>query len=286
MREDAGPAEGPPKISTHPLGCYEKAMVAPFDPMLGWLLAGHSGSELLFLLASAFIAGLARGFSGFGAALIFMPLASTIVGPACAAPLLLIIDAVMAAGLIPNAWRCAHRRDVGIMAAGALIGIPAGTLALALGDPLTLRWGIVLTVVLLLTVLASGWRYRGQPSAILTVSVGVVSGLFSGAAQIGGPPVVVYWLGGAISSAVVRANIVIFFAISTLLTGASYLASGLFTLQILALSLTTGPFYGLGLYLGARLFGMASEVAFRRTCYGIIAMAGIIGLPIFDAIIR
>ena len=34
---------------------------------------------LTFLLASAFIAALARGFSGFGAALIFLPLAATVV---------------------------------------------------------------------------------------------------------------------------------------------------------------------------------------------------------------
>lgn len=71
-----------------------------------------------------FIAGLARGFSGFGAALIFMPLAGSVVGPRVAAPLLLIIDAITAIGLIPNAWRRSDRRGVGIMAIGALIGVP------------------------------------------------------------------------------------------------------------------------------------------------------------------
>src|ERR1700730_12593677 len=67
--------------------------MTPADPQMGvlaWLMAGRSGRELLFLLASAFIAGLARGFSGLGAALIFMPLASSVVGPKLAAPLLLI----------------------------------------------------------------------------------------------------------------------------------------------------------------------------------------------------
>src|SRR5262245_30324355 len=36
-----------------------------------------STGALAFLLATAFIAALARGFSGFGAALIFLPLAAT-----------------------------------------------------------------------------------------------------------------------------------------------------------------------------------------------------------------
>ena len=57
---------------------------------------------LAFLLATAFIAAMARGFSGFGAALIFVPLASTVVAPQVASPLLLITDAVLALGFIPT----------------------------------------------------------------------------------------------------------------------------------------------------------------------------------------
>src|SRR5436305_1252758 len=40
----------------------------------------------------AFVSGTARGFSGFGSALIFMPLASSIADPRLVAALLLIID--------------------------------------------------------------------------------------------------------------------------------------------------------------------------------------------------
>jgi uncharacterized membrane protein YfcA len=246
----------------------------------------RSPRELLFLLAAAFIAGLARGFSGFGAALIFMPLASSVLGPKLAAPLLLIIDAVAVVGLIPDAWRRANRRNVGTMAIGAAIAVPLGAAALAMADPLALRWVIVLVVAALLVLLASGWRYSDQPSTLLTIGVGALSGLFTGAAQIGGPPVVAYWLGGTIPSAIVRANIVLYFAISTVLTGASYLVGGLITRPVIALSLTTGPLYGLGLYLGSRLFGRATETSFRWISYGLIAAAAIVSLPVLDAIIR
>src|SRR5262245_1134347 len=103
--------------------------------MLDFLIPGRSTGEILCLLVAAALAGLARGFSGFGAALIFMPLASTAIGPRMAAPLLLVVDAVMALGLIPDAWRQADKRAVGIMALGAMVGIPLGTLALSLIDP-------------------------------------------------------------------------------------------------------------------------------------------------------
>ena len=55
------------------------------------------------ICAIAFVSGTARGFSGFGSALIFMPLASSVAAPRLVAALLLIIDFVAAAPLIPNA---------------------------------------------------------------------------------------------------------------------------------------------------------------------------------------
>jgi uncharacterized membrane protein YfcA len=256
------------------------------DAVASTLLAGYSRSALLFLWLSALVAGLARGFSGFGGALIFIPPASAIVGPMIAAPLLLIIDAVMALGLIPDAWKRADRYEVGIMVLGAVIGIPVGTYILSSVDPLALRWAIAVAVIGLLVLLISGWRYRGKLSPISTVGVGATSGVFSGAAQIGGPPVIVYWLGGVIPGAVVRANLVLYFALSSLITGASYVVTGVITQPALALALTTGPIYGLGLYLGTRLFGIASETTFRRTCYGLITIAAIIGLPALDGFIR
>ena len=250
------------------------------------VLVDLSAQEFLFLLASAFVAGLARGFSGFGAALIFMPLASAVIGPQSAAPLLLIIDAVTAIGLIPDAWRRSDRRDVGMMAVGAAIGVPLGTAVLTMIDPLAVRWIIVLVVVALLILLVSGWRYHGRPSAPLTIAVGAVSGMFTGAAQIGGPPVVVYWLGGSIPATIVRANIVTYFAISTVLTGASYLVGGLITQPVIVFALATGPLYGLGLYLGSQFFGRASEGVFRWICYGLISAAAVFSLPVLDEIIR
>src|SRR3954466_8418738 len=103
----------------------------------------YTSASLFFLVGSAFIAGLARGFSGFGSALIFIPLASSIIGAKLASPLLLVIDFVAAAPLIPNAWRHAERRDVRTMLLGTVIGVPVGTWALTRMDPVPVRWTIV-----------------------------------------------------------------------------------------------------------------------------------------------
>src|SRR5205814_7495945 len=122
-----------------------------------------SVSAFVWLVGICLVASITRGFSGFGSALIFMPLASIVVPPRTAAALLLIIDFVSAAPLAPNAWKIAQRDTVGVMALGALVGVPIGTWALSRLDPVVTRWIIASLVLALLALLISGWRYQGKP---------------------------------------------------------------------------------------------------------------------------
>ncbi|RYE55568.1 MAG: sulfite exporter TauE/SafE family protein, partial [Hyphomicrobiales bacterium] len=57
----------------------------------------------------------------------------------------------------------------------------------------------------------------------------------------------------------------------------------LLTVQVLTLALAVGPAYGLGVLAGSRLFGFASEQTFRWICFGLIACAALVSLPLFDA---
>jgi uncharacterized protein len=241
----------------------------------------HDMPTFILLAVTMFVAGLARGFSGFGAALIFVPLASRLVGPQQAAPLLLLTDGFLALPLALSTWRLALRREVAWMALGGLTGIPFGALALSLGDPLVLRWIIVGLAALMLALLLSGWRYHGAPHASATVGVGVVSGLFSGIAQIGGPPVVAYWLGGGHEPKRMRASTILYFVFSTLISGVAYFYGGLLTREILWLAVLLVAPFGAGLYLGTRVFNLARPEIFRAICLWLIALSVLLGLPLW-----
>jgi uncharacterized membrane protein YfcA len=249
--------------------------------MTGGFLADYSSLTLVLLAVAGLIAGMARGFSGFGAALIFVPLAGALAGPKLAGPILLIVDGILATSLIPGAWGLGNRREVLVMAAGALIGIPAGTMILQSFAPLTLRWLISGMAASMLALLLSGWRYRGEPHPLATAGTGLVSGLFSGIAQIGGPPVVSYWLGTGIEPSRLRANFILYFALSTIITLVSYLRAGLITHDVLALALVAGPTYGTGIFLGSRMFGLASIKVFRGASLVLIALAVVLSLPMW-----
>ena len=247
---------------------------------LSWL-PEFSTTTLVLLAAAAFVAGLSRGFSGFGAALIFVPLASSLIGPKLATPILAVIDLIFAAHLIPRAWKLGDRREVSVMFLGAFVGIPAGTMILRNFDPLTLRWMIAGMAAAMFLLILSGWRYHGKPHPSATVAVGAVSGLFGGIAQIGGPPVVSYWLGTGREPARLRANIILFFAASGLLSFLTYWWGGLVSEAVVKLSIVAGPGYGIGTYLGTHMFGLANPAVFRVASLVLIALAVVASLPVF-----
>src|SRR3989441_3970519 len=197
------------------------------------------------ICAVAFVSGTARGFSGFGSALIFMPLASSIADPRLVAALLLIIDFVAAAPLLPGAWQKADRKATAVMVTGALIGVPIGTYFLSRLEPVTTRWIISAFVFALLLLLLSGWRYRGKDHAAVSVGIGGLSGFCSGLAQTGGPPIVGYWLGPPLAPVISRANILLFFGASDFFSAVHYAPAGLIPMDSVKCSVGVGPGYGL-----------------------------------------
>ena len=57
-----------------------------------------------------------RGFSGFGSALIYVPLMSALFDPKIAAPTFVLADIITGGVFLAGVWRKAHYREVLIMA--------------------------------------------------------------------------------------------------------------------------------------------------------------------------
>ena len=237
-----------------------------------------------FILAVviAAVSGAARGFAGFGSALIYVPLISALYEPRVAAVTILLIDFASGAPFAVPAWPRCHLRDVLPLSVAAAVAVPFGTMILLVADPVWLRWFISAFVLSAIPVLAGGWRYHGKPKLPVTLAVGAVSGLTGGAVQIAGPPVILYWLGGAIETAVARANMIVFFALNGAVLIVSYLIEGLFTADTIALAILLGVPYTFAFIAGARSFHGSSDALYRRTAYAIMAFAAIVSLPILD----
>jgi len=251
-------------------------------PDLTAFSAALADRRFIAAVVIAALSGFVRGFSGFGSALIYIPLIAAVYEPRIAAPTLLLIDLAGSAPFtIRELPRCNWREVVPVTAAAAL-AVPLGTLALIFIDPIVLRWFIALLVLGLLAVLASGWRYHAKPSLPVSIAVGLFAGFGSGAVQIAGPAVIIFWLGGASNAVTVRANLMVFFLLMGFITGAAYLAQGIITADVLALAILLGVPFMLAMWAGAHWFHGSSEQTYRRAAYLIIVAAAIVSLPLWD----
>ena len=258
--------------------------------MIGDLLASVLPNEIAaaapVTLLAALLAGLARGFSGFGAAMIYVPIAAASLGPVVAMPVLLIADLAVASPMIAHAFKSCSWTDVRRVAVGGLIGLPIGNQILTALDPVTVRWAVTCLIFVSLWLMLSNWRFPAGPSPKVAAGVGLVSGLMSGLAQIGGPPVVMYWLSAGIETARMRANLIVYFAILMWSSLALFALRGLLPGKVLWLAAAAAPGYALGIYLGSACFGLASPSTFKRIAIGLVALATVLGMPALDPFLR
>lgn len=237
-------------------------------------------------LGISVLSGAVRGFSGFGSALIYVPLMSALYGPQVGAATFLLTDFITGIVFTLGVWRLAVWREVIPISLAAIVAAQFGTLILQYADPVWLRWTMAALVLVIVVVLSSGWRYHGRPMLAVTIGVGLVAGVLGGAVQISGPPVVLFWLSSMATVAVVRANFVVFFALFAAAVIVTYLAKGLLTPEVLAIGAIVAPLHILAMFAGSKLFDRASEKTYRRVAYAIITLAALVSMPLWDGWLR
>ena len=236
--------------------------------------------------ATAILAGVVRGFSGFGSALIYVPLMAAIYDPKIATVSFVIADYFSAAPYFVQAFRNCHWRDVTPAVLAAAVTVPIGTMLQTSVDPVALRWGMCAFVTLFVILLASGWRYRGNAGAPGAIGAGALSGIAGGATQMSGPPLILFWLSGPHPAPVVRFNLMACLALIGFMLVVSYMVQDLFKAVPIAIAVLIWPLYMISVYVGAGLFGRTSDRGYRRIAYVIIAASALLSLPLFDALFR
>lgn len=236
---------------------------------------------LPLLAATIFLAGLVRGFTGFGTALIFVPVAAAVLSPVQAVATTLIVDIPATLPLVPRALRDGDWREVARLLPGGLAGLGLGLLLLTRLDPVVFRWIICVTALAMLMALASGWRYRGALGRVGAATVGGAAGLFGGAAGAAGPPVILFYMGGVRGPAAIRANILMFLTSFGVIYVSVLAARGLIGAFPVALGATLVLPYALGGLIGQAVFDPARERLYRGIGYAVIAAAAISGLPVW-----
>jgi uncharacterized protein len=241
--------------------------------------------QFLLLLGVIAIAGVARGMSGFGTGMIVAPVAGAIYGPQWALVIIVIIDALPTIPVTLPALKYASWHEVVPVTIGALLFFPAGIAILKAGDPIVLRWLISAAILACVAILWSGWRYRGPRNAAVSAGAGGVAGMLSGIAQIPGPPVIAYWMASGAPALIVRANLLSFFFLGEFISFGNLWVADMFERGPVTIGIAAAPGYFVGLLIGWRLFGLASDRTYKLVTFGLVIAAAVLALPVWDGTI-
>lgn len=234
----------------------------------------------LFLTIGA--AGLVRGFTGFGTAMIFVPVGAQFLPAADVVFLMVLMGVFSTITLFPQAWSTADKAEVGALAMAAAVTVPAGLWVMSQLDALTLRWLAAAVIGVTLTAVISGWRWQGRLGWPGRFAIGGAAGAVGGMTGLTGPVIIVFYLANVRDVARVRANTIVFLAALDVVIAANLIFGGMASLKAVGLACLLGVPYVITTLTGKALFDPGFDKLYRFASYSVIGLAVVSSLPVFD----
>ncbi|MCY4446534.1 MAG: sulfite exporter TauE/SafE family protein [Rhodobacteraceae bacterium] len=251
---------------------------------LGWLrelITPVDHVSLMWLIAGAVFAGIIRGFSGFGTAMIYLPFAASQISPIWALTSMVIMDLIGPMTLLPKTLKDTYKPDLAMLGVGALIACPFGVWLLVLLEPEFFRYLVSILTLILLVLLIGNLRYKGKLSNVAIVGTGGLGGFLSGIAGLPGPPVIMLYLASSLPPLVIRANLFVYLIMADVLLLVIFGSRGFLDAGAIGIGLIVAVPYLIALWVGTMIFNPNKEKQYRMVAYLVIAFSALRGLPIW-----
>ncbi|MFK0033677.1 sulfite exporter TauE/SafE family protein [Pseudomonas monteilii] len=217
-----------------------------------------------YCLAAVFVAAVARGFSGFGFTMLSIMSLSFVLPLTTIVPAMVILEIAAGVKLLPAIWRHVHWRSIRVLVMSSVAATPLGAYLLAEVSADAVKIVLALLIMACCVVMISGYKLQKMPTVFQTAATGAGSGVLNGALGLGGPPVIVFFLGSPLALEAGRASIIMAFLAMDVSALPAFWALDLFTWQSLQLGLMSLPVLVLGVWCGSHMVTGMSEALARR----------------------
>jgi uncharacterized membrane protein YfcA len=227
---------------------------------------------LALSFAIVLAAGVVRGFSGFGFSAVSVAGLSLLMSPARLVPAIFVLEVLASLSLLRGAARDVDWPWLAWLMLGNALCIPLGIAVLAWLPETPLRIVIGALLLLAALLLRCGVRLALEPTRRVRFGAGLVSGLITGTAAIGGIALAVLLSTSRMAPAALRATLIALFLFCDLyaLLWAAALSfghgapAGLMGADTLQWALWLAPAMLAGIWLGQRSFAGTSPQRFRE----------------------
>ncbi len=222
-----------------------------------------------------FFAGLIQGLTGFGFALISVPILSIILPPKVVVPAVLIYGTILNLIILINTRKWVKLKKIWPLLVFGILGMPLGTYMLLVFDVKVLKIFIGAVIIIFSAVLFKGFKREIKRERFFFAPIGFVSGLLNGSITMSGPPVVLFFTNQGLAKNAFRANLVAYFFALNLATISAFVIGDLITLQVIKLVVYLLPGLFLGVIAGIRLVNRVKDELFRKITLIIVMVAGV-----------
>lgn len=228
-------------------------------------------NENWFVVGVIAVASLIQGTTGFGFGLFAMGILAMMMPVAEAAVIVAILGLVTTVMNVGSVWKEIRWKELGPVVVTAAPTTLFGVYLLKVLDPAILRAAVgVMILVGSAVTLWSPHKARLQKARPWGYIAGAVGGVFGGAINMGGPPVVLYSLLRGWDKGAAKAEMSSYILVTSVIRVVGQIAAGIATPPLLWRSLWLAIPTVVGCYLGTRLFGHLSNRAFRYATTGIL----------------
>ena len=236
--------------------------------------SGLTWSAFAIAALMTFGAAYVRGLTGFGMAIILVPLLGMIIAPSQAVILAIFLQFLIGPVGIRNSIAQAEKPSSYIIAAVAVLATPLGLWLLSVTPPDTARILIAAIAIGAFILVILPKSKHGRPGVPVTLLTGLSAGVLTGFAAMPGPPVVPYYLQNAVTPNVARASMMVIFYATASAGTISALVGGFASIAMAALSALLFIPMLIGNWLGGKMFGKVSPTIWRG---GVAALLGVAG---------
>lgn len=235
--------------------------------------------ELVAIAAPiVFLAYAVFGMTGFGAAMVAVPMLVQVVPLQVAVPLVVLFDLVTTAMVGGKNWASVSKAELTWLLPSMLLGIGGGVVLL---HNVGARWPLVGLGAFVLGVsvrnlLADDSATTPQLSRSWSLPFGMAGGVFSALFGTGGPIYTIYLSRRVADVDRFRATIAVVILLSGISRAAAFGLAGMYGRDsILNLALALLPMSLLGLFVGSRARAVVSPAFLKRLVLLLLAVAGI-----------
>lgn len=224
------------------------------------------------------LAGLVQGLTGFGAALVAIPLLCLVMDVKTAVPLTILNGLIIVSYLAYVLRRHMDGRKIMPLLLGALPGVLLGALVLKQINPhfLKMMLGAVLLCYSLYNVFKKERRVGVSP--IWAYPAGFLTGFLTATLSAGGPPTIIYMTRTDWNKEEIKATLTGFFLITASFTVLVESIGGLISASLCLDLLVTAPFVLCGTMVGSRLTGKINREVYLRIVFIFLAVMGVVML--------